>query len=131
MFERSDIRVETPALSIVPDGRIAVNTAACRILTRARVKAVLLLWDKANQKVAIKAASRNDKNAYAVSITGNHSGSIRAKAFVAHIGWNAQRQMIPATWNEKDRMFEASIPRHFLTPPAAGAQKGHGEKVSR
>jgi len=110
-FERTGVRVEEPSISIVPDGRIAINAAASRILLEAKVKSVLLLWDKANRKIALKAASPSDKNSFAVSLTGSHSGTVRAKAFVDHIGWLGRpRETIRAEWNDKERMLEASIP---------------------
>jgi hypothetical protein len=55
-------------LSIVPEGRIAINAAAARIFVGLGIKSVLLLWDQASHKLAIKAAHKGDKNAYAVSI---------------------------------------------------------------
>jgi hypothetical protein len=115
VFKRTGVRVESPTLSIKPDGRITINAAAVRILNRASVKAVLLLWDKANSRMALKAASRADRSTYAVSMTGHHSGSLRAKSFLAHIGWNApRREMLPAVWDEKEKMFEVSLPPQYV-----------------
>jgi hypothetical protein len=115
VFKRTGIRVESPTVSLVPDGRITINAAAVRILIQAGVKTVLLLWDKANNRMALKAASRADKSTYAVSMTGHHSGSLRAKLFLVHIGWNApNRQTLPAVWDEKEKMFEVSLPPQYL-----------------
>ena len=116
VFKRTSVRVEEPALSLVPDGRIALNAAAVRVLTQARVKSVLLLWDKTSNRVALKDAAKGDKNAYAVSIVrDSHSGSLRAKSFLAHIGWSApKRMMLPATWNEKQKMFEITLPQEHI-----------------
>jgi|SRR5208282_1698041 len=113
VFKRPRFRVEAPMLSLVPDGRIALNVAAVRILSEARVKSVLLLWDRANRKVALKAAQKGDTNAFAVSIVRDgHSGSVRAKLFLSHIGWSArERTMLPATWHEKDKMLEIILPK--------------------
>jgi hypothetical protein len=109
LFQRTGVRVDSPALTISAGGRIGINAAAVRVMVEAGVKAVLLFWDKTNNKIALKSAPKNDKNAYAVSLApGHHSGTIRAKAFLAHIGWNA-RQTLPAEWNEKDKMFEVSL----------------------
>jgi len=109
MYTRTTVRVEQPALSLVPDGRIALNAAAVRILTQAGVKSVVLLWDKTNHRVALKAAAKGDKNSYAVSIVRNsHSGSLRAKSFLTHIGCDVlKRTMLPATWNEKERCLKS------------------------
>jgi hypothetical protein len=120
VFKRSGARVESPTLSIVPDGRIAINAAAARIFVSLGIKSVLLLWDQASHKLAIKAAYKGDKNAYAVSISpASHSGSLRAKSFLDYIGWNAlKRERIPATWSEKEKMLEAALPAEHLTEKA-------------
>ena len=116
LFKRTGVRVESPALSLVPDGRITINAAATRLLIGAGVKLVLLLWDKDNHKMAVKAAQKGDKNAYAVSLSPDkYAGSLRAKAFMAHIGWKApRREMVMATWDEKEKMFELTLPGKYL-----------------
>jgi hypothetical protein len=116
VFKRTGARGETPTLSIVPDGRIAINAAAVRILKEARINSVLLRWDWTNHRLAMKAAQRGEKNSYAVSIApASHSGSLRAKSSLSYIGWRARkREMIPVTWNEKERMFEATVPVEHL-----------------
>jgi len=117
VFKRTGVRVEEPSISLVPDGRMALNAAAVRILIEAGVKSVLLLWDKRNNKVALKAAPKGDKYSYAVSIVrGTHSGSLRATSFFGHIGWRApKRTLLPATWNEKDKMFEITLPPEYVS----------------
>ncbi len=115
VFKRTGTRVETPTLSILPDGRITINAAAVRIATEARVKSVVLLWDRANHKLAIKVTKRSDVNSYALSIASTHSGSLRAKSFLKYIGWTGRkRELVPANWNEKERMFEATLPLEHL-----------------
>jgi len=126
VFQRTSVRVEQPALSFTTDGRIALNAAAVRTFRVAGIKFVLLLWDKPQGKLALKAAVRQDKNAYAVSIVNeSHSGSLRAKAFLAHVGLNVpKRTMLPATWNDKDMMFEVTIPQEYL----ASKKRGESER---
>lgn len=125
VFKRTAVRVEEPSISLVPDGRMALNAAAVRILTRAAIKAVLLLWDKSNNKIALKAAAKGDKNAYAVSIVrDSHSGSLRAKSFLGHIGWSApKRTLLPATWSEKEKMFEITLPQDHISSAATADAK--------
>jgi hypothetical protein len=125
MFERTGTRVASPTISIVPDGRIAINAAASRILLGAGIKSVVLLWDRTNHRVALKAAQKGDKNAFAVSIApANYSGSLRAKSFLSHVGWTARkREMFPATWNEKERMLEATLPLEHLESERWGVKK--------
>jgi hypothetical protein len=125
VFKRTGARVETPTLSIVPDGRMAINAAAVRIVREARITSVLLLWDPANHRMALKAAQRGDKNSYAVSVSASsHSGSLRAKAFLSYIGWKgSKREMIPVVWNEKERMFEATLPVEHLESEPWGVRR--------
>jgi hypothetical protein len=120
-FKRTSVRVEEPALSLVPDGRITLNAAAARVLAEAGVKSVLLLWDNINNKLAIKATAKGDQNAYTVSLSHNRqAGSLRAKLFLDHIGWNApRRKMLPATWDTKERMLEVTVPREFVSSARA------------
>jgi hypothetical protein len=118
IFERTAVRVETPTISITIDGRIAFNAAAVRLLVGAGVRSVQLLWDSTNSRIALKAAPKNDRNAYAVSIVRDqHAGSLRAKSFLRYIGWNAsRRQTFPAGWNAKEKMLEAALPPAHLKP---------------
>lgn len=125
VFKRTGARVETPTLSIVPDGRIVMNAATVRIIKERRITSVLLLWDSTNHRLALKAAQRGDKNSYAVSVAAaSHSGSLRAKAFLRHIGWKAsKREMIPTEWNEKERMFEATLLLEHLESERWGVKR--------
>lgn len=121
IFRRPSTRVKTPTVAITTDGRIALNAAAGRVLVEAGVGSVLLLWDKTSHRIALKAASKADKNAYAVTIPANkHAGSLKAKCFLSHIGWNAtQRETLLATWNKKERMLEAALPGHSMVSKIA------------
>jgi hypothetical protein len=101
---------------------MTLNAAASRLLMVAGIKAVLLLWDRSKSKIAIKAAPKTDKNTYAVSFSRSSSSTIRAKAFLGFIGWDApRRQMFPATWNEKERMFEVVMPSRSKDVKRSGA----------
>lgn len=115
-FQRTGVRVESAVLSIAPDGRIVLNAAATRSLARAGVRHVVILWDKDTRRMALKATTKVDKNGFAVSPAG-HSGSLRAKSFLMHVGWTAmQRAALPAIWNESQKMLEVELPaRHLRT----------------
>lgn len=97
---------------------MVLNAAATRVFEHYRVKFVLLLWDKVNFGIALKAAHGSDKNAYAVSGAASgkkHSMSLRAKLFLSHIGWNSsKRETLPATWNDKDRRLEIALNRKHI-----------------
>jgi hypothetical protein len=122
LFQRTGIRIDSPSVSIAPDGRLALNAAAARLMATAGIKHVVLLWDKRNLKMAIRATIKGDRNGYAVSAGRNiHRATLRAKAFVDHIGWIAsKREALPATWNEKERMFEVSLPPDNLLQQVGG-----------
>jgi len=64
--------------------------------------------------MALQNATKSDKDSFAVTNTG-HSASLRAKSFLAHIGWNApKREQLPATWNAAEKMLEVTLPAGFL-----------------
>ena len=128
VFQRTGTRVETPTLSIGPDGRITINAAAVRIAREARIKSVVLLWDWTTHRLAIRVSHRDDRNSYALSIASSHSGSLRAKSFLKHIGWKARkRETLPAIWNEKERMFEATLPVGHLDSERWGIKRPIGD----
>jgi len=127
VFKRTSARVDTPTLSIGPDGRITINAAAVRIAREARVKSVLLLWDWTTHRLAIKVTHRDDRNSYALSIASSHSGSLRAKSFLRHIGWKARkRETVLAAWNAEERMFEATLPVQHLDLERWGVERPAG-----
>jgi hypothetical protein len=115
VFKRTVARVDTPTVSIVPNGRIAINAAVVRLFKEVRISSVLLLWDQKNRQMALKATQKNDRNAYAVSFSEGRSGSLRAKSFFSHIGWKARnRERLSAIWNEKELMLEITLPAEYL-----------------
>jgi hypothetical protein len=116
VFKRTGVRVDEPTLSITPNGNIVLNAAATRIFVAAGVKAAVLLWDRNTNRFAIKATSKADRNAYAVTlIPGRSSGSLRAKSFLNSVGWRAkQRETLNATWNEKEKMLESILPSEYV-----------------
>lgn len=116
VFQRTAVRVDEPTLAITPDGRMVLNAAAARTFERYGVKFVLLLWDKSNLKIALKATHQDDKNAYAVShVPSKHAMSLRAKLFLGYIGWSSsKREILPATWNDKDSKLEIALQRKHI-----------------
>lgn len=125
VFKRTGARVETPTLSITPDGRIVPNAAAARVLKGAGARHVLLLWDRANHRLALKAAQRTNKNAFSVSLAPDgRSGGVRARSLLRYIGWNApQRETLSAIWNEGEKMLEIELPLRCINPKKGGVGK--------
>lgn len=115
LFKRGTVKVGSPTLAIAPHGKLVVNSAGCRILQEAAVKRVVLLWDRAAGKIAMRGAPKGEKYAFAISITSGGSGTLSAKTFLRHIGWRAtERVTLPALWNEAEKMFEAVLPSKHL-----------------
>lgn len=116
VFQRSSIRVDTPTLSLVPDGRVAINSAACRLLIEANVEKVIILWDKRHNKMAVKGATKEDANAFTITFASDlHAGTFRAKTFLDYIGWRAANRItLPVVWNASEKMFEFSLPKEHL-----------------
>jgi hypothetical protein len=117
-FERTTVRVEEPALTVAPigDGRISLNAAACRLLKQAGVKRVKILWDKTTYGIALQAARKSDTDAYSLAFgpRGN-SASLSGKTFLRYIGWSSdRRQIMPAKWDEQQKMLEATLPSRFV-----------------
>lgn len=126
VFQRTAVRVEKPTLAVTPDGRIALNAAAFRIFKKAGVLSVLLLWDRANYKLALKAAPKADKNAYAIS-ANRQSGTLAGKLFLGYIGWSApKRILVDAVWNEKEKMLEVTVPPQYV-----GSAPKTGERIRK
>ena len=125
VFTRSNVRTDTPMISLVPDGRIVLNAAANRILTARGIRFVLLLWDSTTHKMALKSAAKTNADAFAIS-GGSHSASLRATRFLSHVGWSAtQRQLLPASWNDNERMFEVMLPPALLKPASSEKPRKH------
>jgi hypothetical protein len=120
LFKRVAVRVDTPALSIRAGGTIAINAAACRVLLEAGIKTVVILWDKATNRMAIKAAPKGEKNSFTITFSGRHSASFRAKSFLRHVGWNASKsEALATTWNAAEKMFEVSLPAKYIGAASA------------
>jgi hypothetical protein len=116
IFERNSVRVESPTLTVRPEGRIACNAAASRFLKNAGVTSVRILWDKNNCGIALLATDIRDDNSYSVVFSPSRSAIVSAKAFLRHIGWSSnRRQTVPATWDRARRMLEAELPIRFVS----------------
>ena len=117
-FERTSIRVEDPALTVAapPDGRIFLNAAASRLLEKAGVGFVRILWDKTTCGLGLLAVQKGDQNSYSIVFSREgRQAAFSAKAFLRYIGWSAdRRQTIRATWDEKQKMLEVKLPPRFV-----------------
>ncbi|MBA3713058.1 MAG: hypothetical protein H0W76_11505 [Pyrinomonadaceae bacterium] len=114
IFTRKQTRMSSPAVSIAAIGRIALNQAATQIFQSNAVELVLLLWDDARHRIAVRPITKKDKRAYALS-RGKSSAMFSAKTFLEYIGYDySETRAFPAQWNEEEGMLEVEIPiEHF------------------
>jgi len=118
-FERKSVRVEAPAITVRPEGRIACNAAASRLLENAGVKTVKILWDRDACGLALQATDKGDDNSYTIVFSPSRSATVTAKLFLRYIGWSSnRRQTLRATWDAQRRMLEAKLPARFVGSPA-------------
>jgi|SRR5579871_691778 len=110
VFNKKSVRNDSPTVALTPNGRIALNSATCRILADAGVKSVVVLWDNTARKLALRASKRGEQS-YAITYAPDrHSGSLAAKAFMRHIGWDAkERRVFAAGWNDSQKMLEVDL----------------------
>jgi hypothetical protein len=128
-FERKTVRVEDPALTMRPEGRIAFNAAASRLLENAGVRTVRILWDKTTCGLAVQATPKGDSNSYSVAFSRSRSATVTAKLFFQYIGWSSgTRQAIPATWDEQRKMMEAKLPPKFVANTVRANVRGRGPR---
>jgi hypothetical protein len=112
-FTPSRIRSHEPSITLPAKGgkKIHLNAAACRLFSEGKSTAVVLLWDTARRRMAIRTAPNGARNSYHLStaVGGHSSGSLTSREFLRYIGWEAtEKQVVPAVWN--DGMLEAVLP---------------------
>jgi len=118
IFERKTPRMGTPLLSFSKIGGITFNQTASRILQKASITNVLLMWDAKDKKLAMKTASTsNDIRSYVIRYNDKGNGAgFSAKTFLDYAGINyAQRKAIPISITpEKEFLIETPIPEACL-----------------
>ena len=116
IFEKKSVRTGVPGITILTNGRMAVNSSAAQILHKNAVEFVLLLWDEDALRIALRQITKKDARAYKISYgIKNSSASFSAKSFLDHIGWKfTGKQSIPAEWNEDEAMLEAKVKPEYL-----------------
>ncbi|MGB6875614.1 MAG: hypothetical protein WBD87_06225 [Candidatus Acidiferrales bacterium] len=112
VFEKKATRVEFPAVSVTPGGKLALNAAAGRKFREEAAEYVLLLWDSVHRKIGIRVISKRDTRSFKVSYSRKYAAAISAASFLRFIGWReTKRVRFPAIWNDEQRMFEFSLGR--------------------
>jgi hypothetical protein len=116
IFEKKSVRTGVPGITVLTNGRMAINSSATQVLHKNAVEFVLLLWDEDALRIAFRQITKKDPRAYKISYGTNNSGcSFSAKSFLDHIGWKfANKQYLPAEWNEDEAMLEAKVKPEYL-----------------
>lgn len=116
IFERKTRRLGSPGISFNANGIITFNKAAALKLKAEAVENVLVLWDAAQHKIAIRRIGKKDARSYHLHFgKRDNGGGFSAKTLLDHIGFDfAQTRSMPATWNEEEAMFEVEVPVECL-----------------
>jgi hypothetical protein len=114
VFTRKTSRIGTPTITFTKMGQIAFNQSAARILHKAAIESILILWDSSEGKLAMKStANKKDVRIYRLRYNEKGNGaSFSAKTFLDFAGINyADRKPIPVEINTDLEMFlELKIP---------------------
>lgn len=118
IFERKTPRMGNPMVSFSKIGQITFNQPAARILQKEPFETVLLMWDSAANKLAMKATSnKKDPRAYIIRYNDKGNGAVfSAKTFLDHIGIDySERRGLPIEINPNCELFlEVKIPDTFF-----------------
>jgi hypothetical protein len=118
VFTRKTPRMGTPAITFSKIGQIAFNQSASRILQKAAIESILLLWDAAEGKLALKSTSnKKDVRAYKLRFNDKANGAgFSAKTFLDHAGIDySERKPITIDINPDMEMFvEVKIPDSMM-----------------
>jgi hypothetical protein len=139
VYEKIARRSTSPTLTISKLGRISFNSAATEVLTKHSVTHVLLLWDKAANKIGVRSVAKKDPRSYSLHYGAkNAHAGFAAKTFLLHINYNyIETKNFSTQWNEKEHTYEVDIPAENFTakqiqrfPREQGGKKGseaHGQ----
>lgn len=118
IFERKTPRMGNPMVSFSKIGQITFNQPAARILQKEAFETVLLMWDSAANKLAMKTTSnKKDPRAYTIRYNEKGNGAVfSAKTFLDHIGLDySERRGLPIEINPNSELFlEVKIPDTFF-----------------
>src|ERR1039457_767215 len=123
IFTRKTPRMGNPFMSFSKIGQISFNQTAARVLQKAAIENMLLMWDASEGKLALKSTSnKKDPRAYRLRYNEKGNGaSFSAKTFLDHVGIDySDRRPIPIDINPDNEMFlEVKLPTECLKPKKA------------
>src|SRR5664279_519796 len=114
IFTKKTPRMGNPIMSFSKIGQISFNQTAARILQKAAIENMLLMWDSVEGKLALKSTSnKKDLRAYRIRYNEKGNGaSFSAKTFLDYVGIDySDRRPIPIDINPDSEMFlEVKLP---------------------
>jgi hypothetical protein len=117
-FAKKTPRLGTPVMSFSKIGQVFFNQTASRILQKEPIEYILLGWDSAENKIALKAiTNKKDPRAYHIRYNAKGNGaSFSAKTFLDHAGIDySERKPIQIEIKlEADNFLEIKIPSAML-----------------
>lgn len=120
VYEKVVRRSTSPMLTISKLGRLSFNAPAADVLTKHGMTHVLLLWDKTEHRIGIRAVAKKDSRSYILHFAPkNAHAGFAAKTFLDHISYDfSHTKGFPCEWNEKELTYEVTIPvENFRTKP--------------
>jgi len=118
VYTRKTPRSISPVMSFSKIGQITFNQGAARILQKATLENVLLLWDAEERKIALKSTSnKKDQRSYRIRFADKGNGaSFSCKTFLDYIGLDySERRGLSVDINPDHEMFiEVKVPDSFF-----------------
>lgn len=132
IYAREFRRASTsPTLTISPLGRMSLNRSASELFDKEAVENVLLLWDKAAYRFAIRPITKKDPRSFNVrySKKKGNGAAFSGVMFLKHIGYDfSQTRSFPIKWNADESVFEVDLPQEQFGKPLQLVQAEGGKK---
>jgi hypothetical protein len=129
LFDSKAAKFGSPQFTI-RSGKIGFNADAGDALSRADAKFAHFLWDSDACRLGVRAVQKKDGRAFKVTyVPGKRGGTISAQSFLRYIQWHADGPVVvPASWNDREHMLEANLPREHVGKPQVTAQEARDEQ---
>jgi hypothetical protein len=124
VYTRSFVKTSAPKITISGFGRIALNKSAADALTKGGTGFIVLLWDKATNRIGIQPVAKESTNTYPLKSygpSGKTGTGFSAVTFLNFIDYDwSETRSFAAEWSAKDKMLIFSIPQEHLAGHKGG-----------
>jgi hypothetical protein len=123
IYDKKNSRVLPLAVTITAAGRISLNAPLTRIFHKNAFKAVLLLFDSGEKRIALRPVTTKDTRSYSLSYGPDLSQvSLSGRSFLKEFGWDGKVHKIPAHWDADKSVVEFNMPK-WETPVVRSEEK--------